>query len=188
MINNNTTKYLQKFNYLLHNKIILYVVFFVSLIQIVYYITFNRYNLVICFILISGLTYFFNKNMIIILMVGIIMTFMIDYGIKRKYILTKGFEGLKNIEGGEEEEEEENIETVEMGKKEGMTDEKPEEKGKDTDKVKELEKEIKEGVDDFKKINDQILKGINEMKPLVAQAQTFMSRIEEYKNLKGTTK
>lgn len=192
---NNTAKNIPKLNFLLNNKMVLYIVFFISLIQIVYYITFNKYNLVVCFVLISGLTYFFNKNMIIILTVGIIMTYMIDYGIRRKYILTKGFEGLENMEGGEEQdddEEDENMEMMEMGKKEGMTEEKTaektEEKRKDTDKVKELEKEIKEGVDDFKKINDQILKGINEMKPLVAQAQTFMSRIEEYKNLKGTTK
>jgi ubiquitin len=172
----NVSKYMPRFNFLT-SKIVLYVVFFISLMHIVFFISYNKYNLVVCFVLVSLLTYFFNKNMIVILVVGLVATHIISFGISRKSIFTSGVEGLENKDGGSK-------------KKEGMDNgadkkDKKEEETEDSSKVKALEEEIKNGADDFKKVNEQILKGINEMKPLVAKAQNFMNNIEQYKNLKG---
>ena len=63
---------------LLENKFVLYLVFFLALVSIFSYIVSNNYAPVLLFLLISILTYYFSKNMIIILGAAIVGTHIVS--------------------------------------------------------------------------------------------------------------
>lgn len=62
---------------ILQNKFVLYLVFFLSLISVFGYITTSNYQAVLLFVLISLLTNYFSKNMIIILGAAILGTHLV---------------------------------------------------------------------------------------------------------------
>tara|TARA_B100000902_G_C27315937_1_gene921287 strand:+ start:847 stop:1512 length:666 start_codon:yes stop_codon:yes gene_type:complete len=84
----NTKKFLE-------NKFILYLVFFLALISIFSYITTNNYASVLLFILISLLTKYFSKNMIVILGAAIIGTYLVTL-INGNTIVNNRLEGYEN--------------------------------------------------------------------------------------------
>ena len=63
---------------LLENKFVLYLVFFLALVSVFSYIVSNNYAPVLLFLLIAILTYYFSKNMIIILGAAIIGTHLVS--------------------------------------------------------------------------------------------------------------
>ena len=63
---------------LLENKFVLYLVFFLALVSVFSYIISNNYAPVLLFLLISILTYYFSKNMIIILGAAIVGTHIVS--------------------------------------------------------------------------------------------------------------
>jgi len=63
---------------LLENKFVLYLVFFLALVSVFSYIVSNNYAPVLLFLLISILTYYFSKNMIIILGAAIVGTHIVS--------------------------------------------------------------------------------------------------------------
>ena len=74
---------------LLTNKSFLYFVLIISCLYLLYLLLEKRFNLIIVFGLISYIIYCFNKNMIIVLGVSLIITFISTLGMKVK-------EGLEN--------------------------------------------------------------------------------------------
>ena len=83
-----------KFSYnkskkLLTNKYFLYFVLLLSCLYLLYLLLEKRFNLIIVFGLIAYIIYCFNKNMIIVLGISLIITFISTLGIKVK-------EGLEN--------------------------------------------------------------------------------------------
>jgi hypothetical protein len=83
-----------KFSYskskkLLTNKYFLYFVLLLSCFYLLYLLLEKRFNLVIVFGLISYIIYCFNKNMIVVLGISLIITFISTLGMKVK-------EGLEN--------------------------------------------------------------------------------------------
>jgi len=74
---------------LLTNKYVLYFVLILSCLYLLYLLLEKRFNLIIVFGLISYIVYSLNKNMIIVLGVSLIITFISTLGIKVK-------EGLEN--------------------------------------------------------------------------------------------
>ena len=83
-----------KFSYnkskkLLTNKYFLYFVLLLSFFYLLYLLLERRINLIIVFALISCIIYSFNKNMIVVLGISLIITFISTLGIKVK-------EGLEN--------------------------------------------------------------------------------------------
>jgi len=121
---------------LLHNKIFLYIVFAVSLANLLIWVVGGDIINVILFMLVGFLTAFFSKNMIVILLFSLVISNIIKFGIN---IGKEGFsegadgdeegkegadgdeEGKEGVEGGEEGVEggEEGVEGGEEGK-EGM--------------------------------------------------------------------
>ena len=83
-----------KFSYskskkLLTNKYFLYFILLLSCFYVLYLLLEKRFNLVIVFGLISYIIYCFNKNMIVVLGISLIITFISTLGMKVK-------EGLEN--------------------------------------------------------------------------------------------
>ena len=62
---------------ILQNKFVLYLVFFLSLVSVFGYITTSNFQAVLLFVLISLLTNYFSKNMIVILGAAIIGTYLV---------------------------------------------------------------------------------------------------------------
>jgi|TARA_Y100000992_G_scaffold235892_1_gene166730 hypothetical protein len=77
---------------LLKNKFILYVILFLAVTNVLGYLAIGNFNSVIFFILVSYLSSFFNKNMIVILLTAMIATSVLNVR-----NLTVGIkEGMKN--------------------------------------------------------------------------------------------
>lgn len=72
---------------ILSNKILLYVVFGLSIIQMLHFLFLNRFDYIIVFGLISYLVYYFSKNMILVLGVPLIIVTI------QLWLFKEGFEG-----------------------------------------------------------------------------------------------
>lgn len=111
-------------NPVIHNKIILYIIFFISLADLFILLSENDIFSITIFILIGFLTTYFSKNMLIVLFISLVVTNLFKYG---SNITNEGFEEKeekeKKEEGFEKEEEDE----------EGFEDEKKDKKEKDDD-------------------------------------------------------
>lgn len=75
-----TRLFAEKNNRILHNPIVLYTVFFVSLGQLFYLNVEQDYNSIILFVILSFLVSFFSKNMTVILSLATAFTFLVKYG------------------------------------------------------------------------------------------------------------
>lgn len=82
---------------ILENKFVLYLVFFLALVSVFSYITSNNYASVLLFILISLLTKYFSKNMIVILGAATIGTYIVTLinGNKMNVTQREGYEEPK---------------------------------------------------------------------------------------------
>lgn len=95
---------------ILQNKFVLYLVFFLSLVSVFGYITTSNFQAVLLFVLISLLTNYFSKNMIVILGAAIIGTNLVtlmngSFILNNSNNVVEGFkEGMKT-ESGEDDEE-----------------------------------------------------------------------------------
>jgi uncharacterized membrane protein YciS (DUF1049 family) len=92
-------------NKLINNKYVLYFVLFVSLMNVLGYIQMNNYNSLITFTLISLLTSYFSKNMIVVLGTAVIIT---------NLLLTNNYirEGMKSKKKNGKKSEEETSEAT----------------------------------------------------------------------------
>ena len=89
-------------NPVLQNQVVLYLFLFMTLTQIVVFVSKNDITGIVLMCLVGVLTSFFSKNMIVILCVALIMTNLLKKGMKKV-----GYEGFEDKEEEEEEEEEE---------------------------------------------------------------------------------
>jgi len=83
---------LPDFSELLHNKILLYILVFVSLVNIFTYVSTNDQTYAGFMILIGFLTSFFSKNMIVIMFTAIAVTNLIRFGMETSAQMREGFD------------------------------------------------------------------------------------------------
>lgn len=81
-------------NQTINNKYVLYIVAFISLITILNYIINKNFSAFIFFYLIAMITFYFNKNMTVVLLTSIIITYILE--LAQKYNIIK--EGLNHPE------------------------------------------------------------------------------------------
>jgi len=165
-------------NGMLHNKVLLYVVFIFSLLNLFLFANTGNYTSVVVFLLIGFLTSFFSKNMLVILLLSLILTNILKYGSSLSEGFEEGVKGEKDkddegfSEGvkGEKDKDDEGFEEGAKGK--GEDDEGFEEgaKGKGEDDEgfeegakgkKEDDDEAKEGLEDLKNYADKLLTTIS---------------------------
>ena len=170
-------------NGMLHNKVLLYVVFIFSLLNLFLFANTGNYTSVVVFLLIGFLTSFFSKNMLVILLLSLILTNILKYGSS----LSEGFEeGAKNKEDEDEEGFEEGVDGKEdeEGFEEGVDgkeDEEGFEEGVDgkedeegtKDKSKESKENEKEGLEDLKKYADNLIKTISGLNKQIDKFSKF---------------
>ena len=78
-------------NRLLQNKFLLYFIALIALLDILGYIIKKEYMAVLLFYLVSMITYFYTKNMTVVLSMGLIITTIVHI-LKDRMNLTEGFE------------------------------------------------------------------------------------------------
>jgi flagellar biosynthesis GTPase FlhF len=163
---------------ILHNKYILYFIFFIALGDLLILGYNNDYYSVAIFILIGFLTSFFSKNMIVIMIMAIAFTnIILIYGVDRR------------IEGMTSEETEEKTDD-EKTDEEKTDEEKTDEEKKPDKKKKKKEKKSDENVDENSDENGMLSVETNESsnKEKFGQDKNIVYTSEEDKELDKTDK
>ena len=133
------------FNYIVKNKYVLYLVALIALVDILGYIMKQEFSAVIFFYLVGMITYYYTKNMTVVLLSSLLAT-TLAHLIKNMMGLK---EGMKNDEEDLEEEEEEEEGTNSLDKQAIK------------DKIKLQDKEAKDNKENFRANNaSQIKKAI----------------------------
>jgi hypothetical protein len=191
------TKWINKnldFSSLLKSRSVLYFFVFLSIVNLYTLATSGAGLYAAIFILISFLTTFFSKNMIVVLCIGLVVTNILKQGIEIRVIHdgTSMKEGMSTEEGMAAEE----------GMKEGIADlaesddpilkpDKDSKKTKGSDKKVSFKEEdpkpadedaIMEKKQEYEKLIDlqkQLLKGMTTMAPLLKEAKESVNRIKQ---------
>ena len=184
-----------KMNYtlgpVLHNRFVLYFMLFLAIVEILYFMGTRDFASLVILSLVGFLTTFFNKNMIVVLFLALVVTNALKYGVGSR--LNEGFEGKKD----------ESNATIEKEKHdEKKHDEKKHDEKKDKDnqhkdgekkngdskvtaeKVDEQYENLKEEYPKFKVVQQEILAGVQKMTPLLEKAEKFIDKFDAYKSNK----
>ena len=171
---------------LLHNRGVLYALCVIALVQIVMYGNMKDFNSIITLLMIGFLVSFFSKNMIIVLGVAICATYILNYVPGR--MISEGAENMK--EGVDE--------TDSAGKPAETTESAPPKTSVSdianasassaekatapttAEKKKMLYDNLQGDFKDFQKIQDSILKTMKDIDPLLAKAESFIEKFEQY--------
>ena len=173
----NMLKMKYNLNPILHNRIVLYFIALLALLDMVYFLNANDLISFSTLILVGILASFFSKNMIVILVIALTITHILKYG-NAAYVC----EGMENQEEGEdavEEGEDDNKEGYEV--KKGSTEKKS--KGKSGDKIEYAD--LKTEYEDFEGIQGQIMDSMKKLDPLLQRAEGFIEKFEAYKKQEG---
>jgi hypothetical protein len=162
------------FNPLLKNWMVLYFFFFLSIIDVFYFMNTKDYASLIVFMFVAFLTTFFSKNMIVVLCLALCLTNIIKYGAN----------GVRVNEGFD------NKDKDKKDKKEGFDSKDKDEKDKKDKKEglsnsKNTDKEIEKSLEQFNDIKDQIIERVNDMQPLLEKAEGFVEKYTDYAKSKG---
>ena len=160
-----------KFKPVLYNRYVLYFFLLLSLLEMVIFMNTGDTTSLFVFLLVGILISFFNKNMIVIMCIALVITNILKYGIKE---FREGFEGT---EDEEKEKETESItnknEDKEIDKK--MADPK-------TATKKATATDLKEDFGEFTDIQEKINEGMQKMEPLLNKADSFIQKYEHLLN------
>ena len=169
----NMLKMKYNLNPILHNRIVLYFIALLALLDMVYFLNANDLISFSTLILVGILASFFSKNMIVILVIALTITHILKYG-NAAYVS----EGMENQEEGEDAEEEGGDED---SKKIDSTEKKS--KGKSGDKIEYAD--LKTEYEDFEGIQGQIMDSMKKLDPLLQRAEGFIEKFEAYKKQEG---
>lgn len=186
------------FNPILHNQLVLYLFLFMTLVQIVIFVSNNDTTGIVLMCLVGLLMSFFSKNMIVILCVVLIITQLLRQGLKKE-----GFEDTKDSTKDEEtpkdesapkkedtetkkEETQKKKDAVVSKKDESQMDEydipnSNERSEKTKDEMKRQIEDLKKDYPAFKELQDDLLEGLKKMDPLLDKAEAFMNKYSQYK-------
>jgi len=173
---------------ILHNRYLLYSVFIIALIDFLYLASIPDMPSVFIFVLVGLLVSFFNKNMIIILSIAIIVANVLKYGGINQRLVIEGFEeGVAAQEEEEEEateeEEEEEEATKATVKKSPLSPSKgriPKKTVKKEDKTEEFG-QVKEVV--YTSVDDM---AITDQDKMIIANEKLLERMNKYKPLLDT--
>jgi hypothetical protein len=192
---NTATKWINKnldFSDLLKSRLVLYLFFFISIVNLYTLATSGNGIYAVIFILTSFLTTFFSKNMIVVLCIGLVISNILRQGIEIRVIPDGASikEGLTTEEGMKEsistlEESDELLIKEDSKKVDTAKDEKSTEKKEvksDSDEVKPADEDaLKEKQQEYKKLlelQNELIKGVSTMTPLLKEAKETFDKIK----------
>lgn len=178
------------FNPVLQNQLVLYLFLFMTLTQVVLFVSNNDTTGIVLMCMVGFLTSFFSKNMIVILCVALTATNLLKRGMKQI-----GYEGFEDKEEPEEETEEE----ADEGADEEEVKPKKEKKGeedvddapnsnelsdKTKDEMKRQFEKLKEEYPEFNALKGDIVEAMVKIDPILDKAEAFMNKYSKYKSQK----
>ena len=177
-------------NPILYNRVILYFISFLAVVDIVYFISTNDFFSLLIFVLLGILTTFFSKNMIVILVISLSITHVVKYGNSAYEGFTEGNED-EDTSGNEDNKKDKNKSTdspsssssTPSSTPSSTTSSNPSSSSKDMSKSsdKDLD-ELKKGQKDFENIGKDIMENVKKIEPLLDKAEAFINKYENYKN------
>jgi len=179
-----------KLNYnlgpVLHNRFVLYFMLLLAIVEVLYFVGTRDFASLVVLLLVGFLTTFFNKNMIIVLFLALVVTNVLKYGVGSR--LNEGFEGKKD-ESNATTEKEKHDEKKHDEKNDKDNEQKDGDKKKDdskatAEKVDEQYENLKEEYPKFKVVQQEILAGVQKMTPLLEKAEKFIDKFDAYKSNK----
>ena len=174
------------FNPVLQNQVVLYLFLFMTLTQVVLFVSNNDTTGIVLMCIIGFLTTFFSKNMIVILCVALTMTNLVKKGMKQV-----GYEGFEEKEEKKEEDKEEKNTTKkekkESSKVDDEVDDAPnsnESSSQTKDEMKREFERLKEEYPEFSALKEDIVDAMVKIDPILDKAETFMNKYSKYKSQK----
>jgi len=179
------------FNPVLQNQVVLYLFLFMTLTQVVLFVSNNDTAGIVLMCIIGFLTTFFSKNMIVILCVALTMTNIVKKGMKQV-----GYEGFEEKEEKKEEDKKETEESpIKKDKKEKKEsikvddeiDDAPnsnESSSQTKDEMKREFEKLKEEYPEFSALKEDIVDAMVKIDPILDKAETFMNKYSKYKSQK----
>lgn len=174
------------FNPVLQNQVVLYLFLFMTLTQVVLFVSNNDTAGIVLMCIIGFLTTFFSKNMIVILCVALTMTNLVKRGMKQV-----GYEGFEEKEEKKEEDKEEKNTTKkekkESSKVDDEVDDAPnsnESSSQTKDEMKREFEKLKEEYPEFSALKEDIVDAMVKIDPILDKAETFMNKYSKYKSQK----
>lgn len=179
-------KQLKKFNVksLLHNRVVLYVIVLLSILNVLFLANKKDYNSVMLFIIVGFLTSLFNKNMIVILLVALLSTLafkQMNQLMNKENMENKKKEGLKNKDKKSEDDEDEEDEVEEEEEEEDLKLDDMEDESEKLKEKQETYDKLKDDFTEFQDIQQNILGNMKEIEPLLTKAEDFIEKFESYK-------
>ena len=178
-----------RLNPILYNTYLLCFIGILASIDIIYLVIQNDITTVSVFILVSIISYFFSKNMTVILFLALTVANIY------KYSNSVNVEGLENMEESDDMEVVENMEETEKHEEDEENMEESEENMEESDEIEDVEnteekpidpfeeqKMIRKNMEDFLDTQDKILGGIKDMEPLIEKAESFITKFEKYQH------
>lgn len=172
------------FKDLLHNRVLLYSFLLISLVHLFYYVNTGDMKSAAIFIIIGFLTSFFSKNMLVILIIALVVTHIMKFGVRS---VSEGFAEGKDDDDEEEakegldedeDEEDKKREGMKEGKDKGTTPPKAKGSVKPADE-KDLEGDKKKDYLEFQELQKEIMTNMNKLEPLISKAESFVEKYEE---------
>ena len=173
------------FNPILQNQLVLYLFLFMTLTQVVLFVSNNDTTGIVLMCIIGFLTTFFSKNMIVILCVALTMTNLVKKGMKQ--VGYEGFEDKKEEENKETEEDTTKKEKKESAKVYDEVDNAPnsnESSSQTKDEMKREFERLKEEYPEFSALKEDIVDAMVKIDPILDKAETFMNKYSKYKSQK----
>jgi hypothetical protein len=164
---NTLLKYKPDLNSLLTNRVVLYLFFFVAIVDVIYLANAKDIQSLITLLLVGFLTSFFSKNMIVILCIALCFTHVLKYG-----TASRGLEGMENSDDSKDDS--------------GKDTDKDEAKKKAIEKVMKnpnIPTDLKDSFKEYQAVQGDIVDGIKRIEPLLKKAETFIQKYESYKNM-----
>lgn len=169
------------FKDLLHNRVLLYGFLIVSLVHLFYYVNTGDMQSAAIFILIGFLTSFFSKNMLVILIIALVVTHIMKFGLRS---VSEGMAGKEEEKAGENDKDEK--EKAGEEKKEGMKEGKdtgatPKKATSDVNPMaeKDLEGDKKKDYLEFQELQNEIMSNMEKLEPLITKAESFVEKYQE---------
>ena len=158
---NKLFKFKYNFAPILYNKLVLYFICFLAIINVIYFTNVGDIQSLVIFVLVGILTSFFSKNMIVILVISLCTTHILKYGTGNRY------EGLENKNDEDELNKlkiDEPLQNDSKNKKQTVT-----------------KSEVMDAYNEYSGVKDDIIEKIKSMEPMLEKVEGFIEKYETYK-------
>jgi hypothetical protein len=183
----NLKKYKYNLNPILYNRVVLYFITLLALLDIVYFLGKNDVVSFCILILVGLLASFFSKNMVVILVIALCVTHVVKFG-NAAYVS----EGMENKEDSAPANKDAHTDAHKAAAPPKVaapahapkdpahaSDESPIENGKRS--KEEALAELKNDYKEFEGIQNNILDSMQKIEPLLSKAEAFVEKFESYK-------